>query len=94
MSFEWFTGFSTIVLSFMCHPNFCYAKSELLNPSKPRVKKVVAYTVILDCVIYLLVSVAGYISLGDNYMVDLFALRPKLSKNRTLHDFFHFGNFF
>lgn len=77
---NWLSGFSTIILSYMCHPNFFYIRTELVNPSKPRVKKVIFYAITIETLVYLSMAVAGYISLGDNFMVSLFALRPKLSK--------------
>ena len=85
LNFDWFTGFSTVVVSYMCHPTFFYVRSELLNPSKPRVKKVLAYSIAIETTIYLIISIAGYISLGDYYMVDLFALRPRLGKELIPH---------
>lgn len=79
-SMDWLSGFSTIILSFMCHPNFFYVRSELVKPSKPRVHKVLFYAISIETLVYLTMAIAGYISLGDNYMVDLYALRPRLSK--------------
>lgn len=77
---NWLSGFSTIILSYMCHPNFFYIRSELVKPSKPRVKKVIFYAIFIETAVYLSMGIAGYLSLGDNLMVPLFALRPKLSK--------------
>lgn len=77
---NWLSGFSTIILSYMCHPNFFYIRSELIKPSKPRVKKVILYAITIETAVYLSMGIAGYLSLGDDMMVPLFALRPKLSK--------------
>lgn len=79
---DWLSGFSTIILSYMCHPNFFYIRAELVKPSKPRVKKVIFYAITIETLVYLSMAIAGYISLGDKYMVSLYALRPKLSKNK------------
>jgi amino acid permease len=86
-SMNWLSGFSTIILSYMCHPNFFYVRTELVKPSRPRVKKVIFYAITIETVVYLSMAIAGYISLGDTYMVSLYALRPKLSKQNTLNNF-------
>lgn len=77
---NWISGFSTILLSYMCHPNFFYVRSDLVDPSFMRVKKVIKNAIVLETAVYLCMASAGYLSLGQNMMVDLFALRPGLSK--------------
>lgn len=81
---NWLSGFSTIVLSYMCHPNFFYIRQELVKPSQLRVKKVIFYAITIETIVYLSMGIAGYLSLGDKKMVSLFALRPKLSKKSIL----------
>lgn len=75
---DWMAGFATIILSYMCHPNFFYIRNELVKPNKPRVKKVLMYSIATETLIYLLMGAVGYLSLGDNNMVSLFTLRPKI----------------
>lgn len=75
---DWLAGTATIILSFMCHPNFFYIRKELMNPSKPRVKKVLQYSILTETFIYLVMGIAGYLTLGDTNMVSLFALRPAI----------------
>jgi amino acid permease len=78
---DWLAGTATIILSFMCHPNFFYIRKELMNPSKPRVKKVLQYSILTETFIYLVMGIAGYLTLGDTNMVSLFALRPAIGSN-------------
>ena len=75
---NWFSGFATIIMSFSCQPNFFYIRSEMIDPSKQRVKKVIKTALVIETVLYLLISVAGYLSLGKANMVSLYALRPKI----------------
>ena len=77
-SMDFLAGFATIILSYMCHPNFFYVRKELLNPSAPRVKKVLMYAIGIETLVYFLMGAIGYQSLGDKMMVPLFTLRPKI----------------
>jgi len=79
---NWFSGLSTILLSYFVQPNFFYVRSELIKPSKSRVTKVIFFSILTETTVYILIGVAGYVSLGDTYMVDLYALRPKISTPR------------
>jgi amino acid permease len=46
-----------------------------------KVKKVLMYSIATETLIYLLMGVVGYLSLGDSNMVSLFTLRPKLANS-------------
>jgi len=83
-SMNWWSGISTLLLSYFVQPSFFYVRSELIKPSKPRVTKVITVTVVMETIVYLAISVAGYLSLGDTYMVDLYTLRPKLGSIKYL----------
>lgn len=78
-SMNWLAGFGTIILSYMCHPNFFYVRNEQLKPSKPRVKKILVYSIGFETFFYLVIGIVGYLTLGDKLMVPLFILRPKVS---------------
>ena len=80
-SMDFLAGFATIILSYMCHPNFFYVRKELLNPTTKRVKKVLMYAIGLETIVYFCMGAIGYLSLGDNRMVPLFTLRPKIDKS-------------
>ena len=76
ISMNWFSGFATLILSFYCHPSFFYVKRELFLPSNVRVEKVLKYSICAEMAIYFMMGCFGYVSLGDNGIVDLFVLRP------------------
>jgi len=61
-SMDWLAGFSTIILSYMCHPNFFYIRKELLHPSTKRVKKVLIYSILIETTVYLSMGTIGYLS--------------------------------
>lgn len=48
----------------------------MINSTPNRLRKLAFYGVSLETSMYMLISAAGYLSLGDNFMVDLIALRP------------------
>ena len=75
---NWFSGWSTIVLSYMCHPNFVYVRAEMVAPTKRRVRKSISYALLIESVIYILMGTAGYLSTGDRLTPDLFVLRKGL----------------
>ena len=83
LNFNWFSGFSTVVLSYMCQPNFFYIRDELVKPNEPRVTRVLKSAIALETLVYLCIAIAGYVSLGDTFMVPLFVLRPKMSKKNS-----------
>ena len=66
---NFFVGFATIIMSYMTHPNFFYVRKELLNPSAPRVKKVLKISILIETAVYLSMGLVGYLSLGDKLMV-------------------------
>jgi amino acid permease len=55
-------------------------RRELFAPSQGRVKKILRYSICLEVVIYLVMGLFGYLSLGDHGLVDLFVLRPAVGE--------------
>lgn len=84
---KWLQGFSTMMLSYNCIITFFYVRGEMRHKSRERVEKVIKSLLILEASFYVIIAVAGYMSLGDNMIPHVFTLRKKLSKtclvNRT-----------
>ena len=74
------TGLATIFMSYGCHPVFFYLRSELVHKTEKRVRKVIASAISTECILYLIISIAGYISLGDNLVPGIFTLRKTIRK--------------
>jgi len=55
-------------------------RRELFAPSEKRVKKILTYSIALEVLIYMVMGLFGYLSLGDNGVIDLFVLRPPVGK--------------
>ena len=77
---EWVTGIATIFLSYSCHPIFFYLRGELRSKTDSRIKKVVLNSIFIECVLYLGIGVAGYVSLGDALTPEIFFVRKALRK--------------
>lgn len=80
---KWFSGISTIVLSYACHQNFFFIRAEMRSKTRRRVTKVVTYAVAVEAALYIIISVAGYISLGKTLTPGVFTLRAPLRKLRS-----------
>ena len=65
-------------MSYGCHPAFFYLRSELISKTRRRVRKIIATAIGTECILYILISVAGYISLGGNLVPGIFTLRKSL----------------
>ena len=77
---SWVTGLATIFMSYGCHPAFFYLRSELIHKTEKRVKKIIATAISTECIFYLTISIAGYISLGQNLTPGIFTLRKSIRK--------------
>ena len=75
----WVQGFSTILLSYNCQITFFYVRGEMRMPSNRRVIKVVRNLLAVECLFYVIISAAGYISLGSEMIPSVFTLRRPLS---------------
>ena len=78
---NWFSGIANILLAFLSHPNFFNVRDELSEPSPARVRKIVRISVFIETIIFLIIAIFGYLSLGDKHMVDMFVLRSKIGKS-------------
>ena len=67
-------------MSFSCQPIFFYLRSELAHKTENRVKKVIRTTISVELVLYLLISITGYLSLGAEMVPEIFTLRKTIRK--------------
>jgi len=72
---NWIECFFSILLSFYVQPFIFSLREELLAPSKKRMNKVASITVSFEIALFVVVSLAGYFSLGENYITDMFLKR-------------------
>lgn len=72
---SWIEGFFSILLSFYVQPFIFSLREELLVPSKKRMNKVASITVSFEIILFVAVAIAGYFSLGEKYITDLFLTR-------------------
>ena len=74
---RWMQGLSTISLSYVCHPLFFNVRKELVMSDPRRIGKVIWLSIGFQMLIYVLIIIAGYLSLGSYMQVPVFILRPK-----------------
>lgn len=68
-------------MSYTCHPVFPHVKNELILKTDRRMKKVISISITLETVLYLIISISGYLSLGESQnMPSLIILRPKIGE--------------
>jgi amino acid permease len=75
---DWFRGWATIMLSYNCLITLFYVRGELMNKTPERSRKISRTLISVLAVFYVLISVTGYLSVGDKNMPNLFTLRSKL----------------
>lgn len=75
---DWFMGFGTMLLSYNCQITIFYVRGELKHKSKQRVRKVLRNLICIECIFYLLISIAGYASLGRDMLNPVFTLRKNM----------------
>lgn len=80
---KWFQGWATMMLSYNCQVLFFYVRSELISKTERRVLKLVRYLMTIVCLVFVLMCVTAYISLGKNLIPKLFTLRRKISEDST-----------
>ena len=80
---KWFQGLGTLMLSFECQAFFFYVRGELMYKSERRVKKLASSIVAIVCLVFILICVAAYVSLGKNLMPELYTLRIPISKLKS-----------
>jgi amino acid permease len=77
---NWVTGVATIVLAYYCHVVFFYLRGEMRSKTTKRVRKIIKTAVTVETLLYLVISIAGYASLGATLTPDIFLLRKPLRK--------------
>ena len=70
-SYNVFRALPIFVLAFMCHFNALEMHSELVNPTRTRLKRVIIITIAVSTIIYFLFGIAGYLWAGDNVQGDI-----------------------
>jgi amino acid permease len=79
---EWITGAATIILAYQCHAVFFYLRGEMRSKTKKRVSKVIKNAIFTETFLYLCISIAGYVSLGNTLTPDIFFLRKPIRKSK------------
>jgi amino acid permease len=72
---NWIECFFSILLSFYVQPFIFSLREELLVPSQKRMNKVAKITVSFEILLFIAVALAGYFSLGEKYITELFLTR-------------------
>lgn len=75
---KWFQGWATMLLSFYGQLLFFFMRGELMNKSEKRMDKLINSLSSLLIVFFCAFSIIGYLSVGDNYVPDLFTLRKDI----------------
>jgi len=58
-----FSGFAISVFAYTCHSNLFAVRLELNNPIARRLNKICFRAVAFECLLYVTISVGGYLSL-------------------------------
>ena len=62
---SFFQGYAITVFAYTAHTNIFMIKSELQKPIERRIKKIFRRAVFFETALYLMTSIAGYLSLLD-----------------------------
>lgn len=80
MNLDFFSGASITFFSFTCQASILPIYSELVNPNRGRMMKVIGRSLIIDCLFYCSIALVGYFStLSDT--PDLVIARPPICDN-------------
>lgn len=77
---KWFQGWATMMLSYNCQITLFYVRGELMHKTPERLRKISRTLVLVLFSFYLLISVTGYLSLGEINVPKIFTLRKKFGK--------------
>jgi amino acid permease len=77
---SWISGIATIMFAYSCHAVFFYLRGELRSKTTKRVSKVIRNALTVEVLLYVAISFAGYISLGNHLTPDIYFLRRPLRK--------------
>lgn len=77
MDINFFSGCSITFFSFTCQASILPIYSELVNPNKTRMTKVIGRSLLIDCMFYCSIALVGYFSTLQS-TPDLVIARPSL----------------
>lgn len=63
---DFFAGFSTTFFAYTCQASVLPIYSELINPNKERMLKVIGRSLVIDFIFYAAIALVGYFSTYDN----------------------------
>ena len=63
------------MLAYNCQITFFYVRGEMRHKTRERVQKVFKNLLWVERLFYLVIALAGYISLGDNLVPHIYILR-------------------
>lgn len=78
LNLNWIESFFAFLLTYNIQINALDLKKELLHPTLKRIKKVVRYSISIEIIGGILLGIAGYFSLGDNFTPSLILLRKPI----------------
>lgn len=72
---DWIENFFALLLAFYAQPYVFSLKSEMIYPTLKRMKKVTSITMGSETLLFAIVGILGYVSLGDDYTPEMFYAR-------------------
>lgn len=78
---HFFQACGVTFFAYICQPSFCPIYSDLANPTVQRISTVVFRATITEYVLYIGISICGYLSFGDNTL-------PVIINNNAMNTFF------
>lgn len=80
---RWFQGWATMMLAFNCQVIFFYVRGEMMHKTERRMNRLIAFLLSALIFFFTIISVTGYVSLGDKFVPKLYTLRRKITPEST-----------
>lgn len=84
LNLKMITGFTTMIMSYSCHPIFFYLRGELKSKTIKRGHKVIRNTIIIEIIIYSIIAVISYFTFGKNLLPEVITLRKPLPDSNDI----------
>ena len=82
---KWGKSYGNFIYSFNCIVNVFLVKTNLHNPNRKRIGKIFFRTILFLSIFYWIISLAGYVSFGDEVVkYDLILRRPALKNSSDI----------